>query len=210
MQETLKRKLRDREERHVVAQEEQTKEIGALKRQADAQNRRIRELVSDKEKQRAALRKRRTSSPPRSASWNSSARTARRDPARPTAISPRRRRVRDRPAAARRVQSGARARVRRADQGTRDRLRAGRQPQPARQSSVDAVRAEIARVRIRIGLHRLRRGRGRDSRTDRRRGAPRARTARGRGGAASHRGETRGCVSRTRGGGQGEGRVGSS
>ena len=57
MQETLKRKLRDREERHVVAQEEQTKEIGALKRQADAQNRRIRELVSDKEKQRAALRK---------------------------------------------------------------------------------------------------------------------------------------------------------
>ena len=80
MQETLKRKLRDREERHVVAQEEQTKEIGALKRQADAQNRRIRELVSDKENNATALRKRRTNSPPRSASWNASARTARRDP----------------------------------------------------------------------------------------------------------------------------------
>ena len=57
MQETLKRKLREREDRHVVQQEEQSREINTLKKTQETQNRRIKELEGDKERQRAALRR---------------------------------------------------------------------------------------------------------------------------------------------------------
>ena len=57
MQETLKRKLREREAANNAAQEEQTREIGALKRNAETQMKRIKELEGDKERHRMALRK---------------------------------------------------------------------------------------------------------------------------------------------------------
>ena len=57
LQEQLKRRLREREDRHVAAQTQQTKEIAGLRKQSDAQHKRIRELEGVKERQRAALKK---------------------------------------------------------------------------------------------------------------------------------------------------------
>jgi len=53
----LKRRLREREDAHAKAQALRGEEIGALKKQAETQSRRIKELVSAKERQREALRK---------------------------------------------------------------------------------------------------------------------------------------------------------
>ena len=57
LQEQLKRRLREREDRHISAQEQQTKEIAGLRKQSESQNKRIRELEGVKERQRAALKK---------------------------------------------------------------------------------------------------------------------------------------------------------
>ena len=57
LQEQLKRRLREREDRHVSAQEQQTNEIAGLRKQSESQNKRIRELEGVKERQRAALKK---------------------------------------------------------------------------------------------------------------------------------------------------------